>query len=66
MTTAITETKQVGGSLMVAIPKSVRKAMSLERNQMVQIEIKKMKPSFFGKFRGIGHVDASDKLDTRL
>jgi len=51
---------------MVAIPKSVRKAMSLERNQMVQIEIKKMKPSFFGKFRGIGHVDASDKLDTRL
>jgi bifunctional DNA-binding transcriptional regulator/antitoxin component of YhaV-PrlF toxin-antitoxin module len=66
MVIAITETKQVGGSLMVAIPKGVRKTLGLEKNQMVQIEVRKLKPSFFGKFNGIGHMDVSDKLDTKL
>ena len=31
MNTAITETRQVGGSLMVAIPKSLRKALDLQK-----------------------------------
>ena len=62
MATAITETKQVGGSLMVAIPKGVRKAMSLEKNQMVEIEIKKLKPSFFGKFKNAPKFTAEDEL----
>jgi bifunctional DNA-binding transcriptional regulator/antitoxin component of YhaV-PrlF toxin-antitoxin module len=66
MTIAITETRQVGGSLMVAIPKSVRKAMGLEKNQIVQIEIRKMKPGFFGNFKGIGRMHKADKLDGRL
>ena len=66
MTTAITETRQVGGSLMVAIPKSVKKAMGLEKNQIVQIEVRKMKPGFFGSFKGIGKMSASDKLNSRL
>lgn len=66
MVTTITETRQVGGSLMVAIPKSVRKAMSLRKNQLVQIEITEVKPSFFGKFKGIGKMTAEDELDTEI
>lgn len=66
MNTTITETRQVGGSLMVAIPKSLRKAMGLEKNQLVEIEIRAVKPSFFGKFKGIGKLSAGDRLDTEV
>jgi bifunctional DNA-binding transcriptional regulator/antitoxin component of YhaV-PrlF toxin-antitoxin module len=66
MVTAISETRQVGGSLMVAIPKSVRKAMALRKNQMVEIDVREFKPDFFGKFKGIGTIGAEDKLDTEL
>jgi len=63
MNTAITETRQVGGSLMVAIPKSLRKALDLQKNQMVEISVKKMKPCFYGKFKGVGPFTKEDELD---
>ncbi|MBS3068096.1 AbrB/MazE/SpoVT family DNA-binding domain-containing protein [Candidatus Micrarchaeota archaeon] len=44
----------VGGSLMVTIPKELAKVMNIHPNEPVEIEVKKVKLSGFGMFRGTG------------
>jgi len=62
MNTAIVETKQVGGSIMVAIPRSIKKSMGIEKGQTVEITVKKVKPSCFGKFKDIPRFTQEDEL----
>ena len=63
MNTAIVETKQVGGSIMVAIPNSIKKAMGIEKGQTVEITVKKVKPSCFGKYKGISKMTPEDEFN---
>jgi len=44
----------VGGSLMVTIPKELAKVMNLHSNESVEVEVKKIKRSGFGMFKGTG------------
>ncbi len=62
METAITETRQVGGSLMVAIPKSLKKSLGLQKNQLVEITVRRAKPSYFGKFPDMPRFTQKDEL----
>ncbi|MDO8555742.1 MAG: hypothetical protein Q7R96_01035 [Nanoarchaeota archaeon] len=50
----ITKLRKVGGSLMATIPKEVVEMENLMDGQMIKIEIKKTKKSYFGAFKGIG------------
>ena len=58
---SLTKTKQVGGSLMVTLPKELVEAEKLLPNQTVKVQIKKVKRSFFGVLRGIGPFTKEDK-----
>ena len=50
---AVTRTKKVGGSIMVTIPKEIVKEENIIEGELVQIEVEKVKKSYFGVFRGM-------------
>mgnify|MGYP001581354459 CR=1 FL=1 len=63
----ITRTRAIGGSLVVTIPKEIVKEQGLQNDELVEIEIEKIKKSGFGLFKGkLGRFKQEDKLDTEL
>ena len=42
----------VGGSIMVTIPKQVAEMLNLHPNEPLEVEVKKVKKSGFGMFKG--------------
>ncbi len=54
--------RKVGGSLIVHIPKEVVEAEGIREGELVRIEVKKAKRSWFGAARGVGPFTAEDEL----
>jgi len=63
---ALTRTRKVGGSLVVTLPNEIVKSETLEENELIELEIKKHKRSFFGALKGIGPFTKKDKLRGQL
>lgn len=59
----ITKTRAVGGSLIITIPSDIVKAEMLKENEIVEVEIKKVKKDFFGALKGIGSFNEKDKMN---
>ena len=62
----LTKTRKIGGSLMVTIPRAIVEEEGLVENQLIKIEIKKIKKSGFGLYKGIGPFTKEDKLRGQL
>ncbi len=62
---AVTKTRGVGGSLIATIPKEIVEAIGLKENEIVEIDVKKIKKHFFGTSKGIGSFTKKDRLETR-
>ncbi|MDP4012467.1 MAG: hypothetical protein Q8R00_02575 [Candidatus Nanoarchaeia archaeon] len=60
---ALAKTRKLGGSLIVTIPKAVVEHEDIGENQVVKINVKKVKKDFFGAFKGIGPFTKEDELD---
>jgi len=54
---ALTRTRSVGGSLVVTIPKEIVKEESLHEDEIVKLEVKKVKKDYFGITKGFGPYD---------
>ena len=63
---ALAKTRKIGGSLMITIPKILVMEEGLTENQLVRIEIKKLKKSGFGMFKGLGKFTKEDKFKGQL
>ena len=63
---SVVRTRDVGGSLMVTIPKEVVKEENIMNDQLIEIEIKKPKRDFFGALKGIGKFTKEDKFTGQL
>ncbi|MBS3174402.1 hypothetical protein J4440_00815 [Candidatus Woesearchaeota archaeon] len=63
---AIVKTRKIGGSLIVTILKAIVEHEGLTEDQAVKIDIKKIKKSRFGMFKGIGTFTKEDKLKGQL
>ena len=48
----LTKTRSVGGSLIVTIPKELVEKQGIKKDELVEIEIKKVKISGFGILKG--------------
>jgi bifunctional DNA-binding transcriptional regulator/antitoxin component of YhaV-PrlF toxin-antitoxin module len=48
----ISKAVSVGGSIMVTVPKQVAELLNLHPNEPVEVEVKKVKKSGFGMFKG--------------
>lgn len=62
----LTRTRAIGGSLVVTIPKEIVKAESLSENELVEIEVEKVKKSGFGLLKGMRSFTKEDELDTHV
>ena len=51
---SLTKTRILGGSLAVTIPVELVRKEGLKEDELVEIEIKKVKKDYFGALKGIG------------
>ncbi len=61
---AIVKTRKVGGSIMVRIPPEVIEMEQLQPDEIIRIDIHKMRQDYFGRFKGVGRFTAEDELNT--
>lgn len=59
---SLTRTRSVGGSLVVTIPKEIAREEGLKPGQLVEIDVKKPKKSFFGIAKGVGPFTKEDEM----
>ena len=59
---ALARVRKVGGSLIVTIPREVAEEEGVKPGELVNIEIRKTKKSFFGAVRGIGPFTREDEM----
>jgi antitoxin component of MazEF toxin-antitoxin module len=63
---SLTRTRAVGGSLIITIPSEIVKEKSLKEGELVEIDVEKIKQSYFGRFKGIGPMTQEDKFKGQL
>lgn len=60
----IARTRAIGGSLVVTIPAEIVKEEGLKPGQVVEIEVRKLKKSFFGITGGkLGPFTREDRME---
>ena len=60
------KTRSIGGSLVVTIPANIVKNERLKENELVEVEINKLKKDYFGALKGIGSFTEEDELKGQL
>jgi hypothetical protein len=63
MARALAKARRIGGSLMVTIPIEVVEQEGIREGELVELEVKKAKKSFFGATPGIGPMTQEDEMD---
>lgn len=64
MATAVVEAKQIGGSIMVRIPKELVELEQIRPGEKVEVAVHKVSLDGFGMLQGIGPWKKEDKYDS--
>lgn len=59
---SLSKTRAVGGSLVVTIPSEIVKTETLSENEIIEIEVRRIKKDFFGALKGVGKFKEEDKI----
>ncbi len=59
---ALARVRKVGGSLVVTIPKGVAEEEGVKPGELVNIEVRKTRKSYFGAARGVGPFTSKDEM----
>ena len=59
----LAKTRKVGGSLVVTIPKELAEVKGITQDELVEINIKKVKKSYKGILRGMPSLQKEEKLN---
>ena len=59
---ALARVRKVGGSLVVTIPREVVEEEGVKPGEMVNIEVRKARKSYFGTARGIAPFTSQDEM----
>lgn len=62
----LVKARKLGGSLIVTIPSEVVEVENIHPNDVVSVEIKKEKRSWFGAFPGLSPFTKEDELDEQI
>ncbi|MDV3244440.1 MAG: AbrB/MazE/SpoVT family DNA-binding domain-containing protein [Nitrososphaerales archaeon] len=63
MTKALTKARRVGGSIMVRIPKELVEQEEIREGELLEVDVRKVRKSWFGAFPGAGPFTHEDELD---
>ncbi len=58
----VTRARAIGGSLMVTVPSELVREEQIRPGELVEIEVQKVKKSFFGALKGIGSFTTDDEM----
>jgi antitoxin component of MazEF toxin-antitoxin module len=58
----VVKTRKIGGSLIVTIPKEVVEQEDIREGELLELEVRKARRSFFGITPGIGPFTREDKM----
>ncbi len=59
---SLVKVRKVGGSLVVTIPKELVESEGIREGEVIMVDVKKVKKSWFGAARGVGPFTAEDEL----
>ncbi len=59
---SLVKVRKVGGSLVVTIPKELVESEGIREGEVIMVDVKKVKKSWFGAARGVGSFTAEDEL----
>jgi antitoxin component of MazEF toxin-antitoxin module len=59
---SLVKVRKVGGSLVVTVPKGIVESEGIKEGEVVLIDIKKAKKSWFGIASGVGSFTVADEL----
>ncbi len=59
---ALSRVRKVGGSLVVTIPKEVAEEEGIKAGETVNVEVRRVKRSYFGAARGVGPFTSEDEM----
>jgi len=59
---SLVKVRRVGGSLVVTIPKELVETEGIKEGEVVFVDVKKAKKSWFGTARGVAPFTAEDEL----
>jgi antitoxin component of MazEF toxin-antitoxin module len=59
---SLVKVRKVGGSLVVTVPKEIVESEGIREGEIVLVDIKKARKSWFGIASGIGSFTAEDEL----
>lgn len=62
MARTVAKARKIGGSLMVTIPKEVVEQEDIREGQLVELEVRKARRSFFGASPGVGPFTREDRM----
>ncbi|MCL5427627.1 MAG: hypothetical protein M1321_00375 [Candidatus Marsarchaeota archaeon] len=63
---ALVTARKLGGSIVVSIPKSIVEHEGIVPGESIRIIVKKARKSWFGAFKGAGHMTREDELDEQI
>jgi hypothetical protein len=62
----LAKTRRIGGSIVVTIPSNVIKNEQIQENEIVELEVKKLRKNYFGALKGIGSFKREDRMEDRI
>ena len=63
---ALVTARKLGGSIVVSIPKTIVEHEGIMPGESIRIIVKKARKSWFGAFKGVGHMTKKDELDEQI
>jgi antitoxin component of MazEF toxin-antitoxin module len=62
----IAKTRKIGGSIVVTIPANIIQNEQIGANELIELEVKKIRKNYFGALKGIGHFTREDRMEDRM
>lgn len=60
----LAKTRNLGGSLIVTIPKNIVQHENIMPGEIIRIDVQKIRKDYLGSLPGLGPLTKEDKLDT--
>jgi hypothetical protein len=58
----LAKTRRIGGSIVVTIPANIVQNEQIRENEIIELEVRKLRKNYFGALKGIGHFTREDRI----
>ncbi len=62
----LAKTRRIGGSIVVTIPANIVQNEQIQEDEVVELEVRKLRKNYFGALKGIGSFKKEDRMEDRI